>query len=236
MEILFEDDDCIAINKPAGVLSIPDRFDRTIPNILDLLQKRYEKIWIVHRIDKQTSGVMLVAKNAEAHQALNRQFEMHAIRKMYLALVNGVVSPPYGTIDLPIAEHPSNPGTVYIDSKGKPSVTRYKVLETFRSYSLVEAAPESGRLHQIRIHFKAMGHPLAIDEIYGSQREIFLSSLKKHYKTKTGETEKPLMARLTLHAQSITFTHPRLNTTQTVNAPLPKDFSGLLNQLRKHGR
>lgn len=235
MEILFEDDDCILINKPAGVLSIPDRFDRTIPNVLDLLQKQYEKIWIVHRIDKQTSGVMIVAKNAESHQVLNRQFETHSVRKIYLTLVSGIVSSSSGTIDLPIAEHPSNPGTVCIDSKGKPSITHYKVLETFRSYTLVEAAPETGRLHQIRIHFKAIGHPLAVDEIYGEQNEIYLSTLKKDYKTKIGEIEKPLMSRLTLHAQSITFEHPRRHSMQTIDAPLPKDFNSLLKQLRKHG-
>ncbi len=233
-EILLEDGDYVVINKPAGLLTLPDRFDPGIPNLYHILKALYGNIFVVHRIDKQTSGVIAFAKNADAHKALNDQFEAHRVHKKYLALVQGRVPDNEGRIDLPIGENAARAGSMRIDtSQGKPSLTTYRVIERFLSYTLVEAVPLSGRTHQIRIHFKGIGHPLAVDEVYGSGEGIKLSSLKKGYKNKPGREEKPIMSRLTLHALSLTFRNFRSLDHVTVEAPLPKDFESLLKQLRK---
>jgi len=234
LPILFEDDDYIFLNKPPGLLVIPDRFDQDAPNLLEMLKKIFGQIFVVHRIDKPTSGVIVFAKNTDAHRELNIQFEQHLVRKTYWALVCGKLSEKEGTIDKPIAENASRAGTVKIDASGKPSQTGYHVLEELGQYSLVEVVPRSGRTHQIRIHFKSVGHPLAIDELYGNAHGIFLSQFKKNYRLKEDETERPLMNRLTLHAFELQFTHFRNHEPIVIQALLPKDFSGLLNQLRKY--
>jgi 23S rRNA pseudouridine955/2504/2580 synthase/23S rRNA pseudouridine1911/1915/1917 synthase len=233
-EILWEDADYVAINKPAGMLTLPDRFDPSIPNLYRLLKEQYGDIFVVHRIDKQTSGVIAFAKNAEAHRQLNERFENHAIEKKYLTLVQGRVADDEGRIDLPIGENSAKAGTMRIDTPhGKPSVTGFKVLERFLEYTLVEAQPLSGRTHQIRVHFKAIGHPLAVDEIYGSSEGIKLSSIKKNYKSKPGIEERPLISRLTLHAKSLRFQNFSDQKMVTMEAPLPKDFDSVLRQLRR---
>lgn len=234
LDILSEDEDYIIINKQAGMLTLPDRFDPSVPNLYHTLKTHYGDIWVVHRIDKQTSGVIAFAKNADAHRELNVQFENHKVQKKYWLLAQGALDREEGTVDLPIGENGSKAGSMKIDPiHGKNSVTKYRVIERFLNYTLVEAEPLSGRTHQIRVHFKAMGHPLAVDELYGSAEGIKLSTLKKGYKIKPGHAEKPLIARLTLHAKSLRFYHYRLQETVTPDAPLPKDFNGTLKQLRK---
>ena len=233
LEILFEDGDYVCINKTAGLLTLPDRFDPAIPNLYHILGERYGEIFVVHRIDKQTSGVIAFAKNADAHKALNAQFENHRIQKKYVVLVQGILKEADGSINLPIGENSGKAGTMKIDTvHGKESVTKYKVIERFVSFTLVEAEPLSGRTHQIRVHFKAIGHPLAVDEIYGNTEGIKLSSLKKNYKLKPGSIEKPLISRLTLHARSLRFFHFRSQNELTIEAPLPKDFESVIKQLR----
>ena len=234
LEILSEDDDYVFLNKAAGMLTLPDRFDPMIPNLYHILTEHYGHIFVVHRIDKQTSGVIAFAKNADAHKALNGQFESHRIRKKYLVLVQGNLKDAEGSIDLPIGENPGKAGTMKIDTvHGKESVTKYRVIERFVRFTLAEAEPLSGRTHQIRVHFRAIGHPLAVDEIYGNTEGIKLSSLKKNYKAKPDAIEKPLISRLTLHARSLCFSHFRNQAEMTVEAPLPKDFNSVIKQLRK---
>lgn len=234
LDILSEDEDYIIINKQAGMLTLPDRFDPSIPSLYHTLKTHYGDIWVVHRIDKQTSGVIAFAKNADAHRELSAQFENHKVQKKYWLLALGGLDRDEGTVDLPIGENGSKVGSMKIDPiHGKNSVTKYRVIERFLNYTLVEAEPLSGRTHQIRVHFKAMGHPLAVDELYGSAEGIKLSTLKKAYKIKSGHAEKPLIARLTLHAKSLRFYHYRHQETVTADAPLPKDFNGALKQLRK---
>jgi len=209
ISILYEDDDFLVINKPAGLLVLPDRFNRFAPNLFDILKKQYSEIFVVHRIDKETSGIIICAKNADAHKALGQQFEHHKVRKTYLALVQGNLPNDSGKIDLPIAEHRSEANMMVIDKqRGKPSVTEYRVIERFSRFTLVELQPLTGRTHQIRVHLKAIGHPLAIDTLYGRRKEIFLSDIKPKFKhTESGE--KPLMNRLTLHAARLEFVHFR---------------------------
>lgn len=233
-EILSEDEDYILINKSAGMLTLPDRFDPAIPNLYHILKSRYANLFIVHRIDRQTSGVIAFAKNALAHKELNLQFESHQVQKKYLAIVQGVLNDAEGVIDLAIGENSGKAGTMRIDTAhGKKSVTQYRVIEKYLNYTLVEAEPLSGRTHQIRVHFKAIGHPLAVDELYGHAEGIKLSSIKKTYKIKTGEIEKSLIARLTLHAKSLRFYHFRRKEPVTIEAPVPKDFDSTIKQLRK---
>ncbi|MFM2224059.1 MAG: hypothetical protein RJA07_261 [Bacteroidota bacterium] len=235
LEIIFEDSDYLIVNKPAGMLTIPDRFDSNIANVLTELKKVHDAIFVVHRIDKYTSGVLCFAKNEAAHKHLSIQFEQHTLQKTYWALVHGE-TPESGIIDYKIIEDPSKAGRMEASEKyGKAAVTRFKTIQHFgNSISLVETYPETGRTHQIRVHFLAIGHPLLVDEIYGSAEPFLLSTVKRKYKlSKLQEAEKPLMERLTLHAVQIEFNHIKNEKPLIVKAALPKDFAAVIKQLEK---
>lgn len=230
--IIYEDDRIIVIEKPPQFLVLPDRFNRALPNLYEILKEEFGNIFVVHRIDRETSGVILFAKDAEAHAALSSQFENREVHKSYTAIVVGRPSEADGTIDSPISESQSRPGVMKINAKhGKPSVTNFRVDELFDGYASVEAVPESGRQHQIRVHLASVGLPVMCDRIYGDGKPFFLSQVKSHYYS-DGE-EKPLLSRTALHARSITFVHPGMNEQQTCNAELPKDMRSVLNYLRK---
>jgi RluA family pseudouridine synthase len=234
-EILFFDDDLIVVNKPANYLTIPDRHDATKPNILGFLKEQFESIFIVHRIDKETSGILCFARNEHAHRFLSMQFEKRECQKIYLALVEGKMMSDSGTIDKPIAESQTTPGKMVIANRGKSSITNYKVLEYFNNYSLVECEILTGRMHQIRIHLQSIGYPLAIDSMYGRKGEFLLSDIK-HKKFKapnTDDGERPLMSRSTLHAFRLMVFHPTTGEKVHFEAPLPKDFEAVLSQIRK---
>lgn len=233
--IIFEDVDLLAVNKPAGLLVIPDRYRKDLPNLRDLLVTKYGNIFVVHRLDKETSGILIFAKNAATHKHLNDQFTGHTIEKVYLALVRGRLEHAAGAIKFPLAPHPKKPALMVVSQAGKISITDYNVREVFKDYTLVEARPHTGRLHQVRIHFAALGHPLAFDRGYGNKEPILLSSIKPDYKP-SGKSVSLLIDRLTLHAEKITFIHPSTGHPQTLTAPLPKDFEVLIQQLRKYNR
>ncbi len=234
-DIIYQDEDFIIINKSPDVLTIPERFFRDTPNLRDILKNELGEIFVVHRLDKETSGVICFAKNKEAHKYLNRVFEYRNVEKKYLALVKGCPENDEGKIKLPIIENPGKQGTMIIDYKrGKKSVTQYKVIEKFKFCSLVEAILLTGRMHQIRIHFMGIDNPLLVDKIYSDSKAVYLSDFKKHYKIKKYEDEKPIMHRLTLHSQSLSFFHFRKNEQMTFEAPLPKDFLTMLKHLRKY--
>jgi len=228
LDIIQETSDWIAINKPAGLLSIPDREGKE-PSLKSILQDRFGEIFVIHRLDKETSGLILFAKNAETHKSLSLRFEERTITKLYQGIVTGTLTEKTGVIDLPIGEHPSRKGMMAILRKGKPSVTEYKVQEEFGKYSLVEFNIHTGRTHQIRIHMKNAGHPIACDELYGDGKPVFISDLKKkNYKlAKDDLEERPILNRLALHAWKLSFGDIHLE------APLPKDMRALLQQLRK---
>ena len=232
IEIIYEDNDVLVINKPSGIIVIPDQHTPEEQTVAGMLKKQYGiKIWVIHRIDRDTTGVLIFAKNAAAHRSLSMQFEASEASKKYLALLSGVVEDENGTIDKPILISGRD---VSIDPSGKASRTDYKVLERFKGYTFVEASPLTGRRHQIRIHFWSIGHPLAVDADYGSSDPILLSSFKRKYKEKQGTEEKPLINRLTLHAAQLTIALPGKSEKTVFTAPLPKDFEITLKQLRKY--
>jgi 23S rRNA pseudouridine1911/1915/1917 synthase len=234
--IIFEDQDILIVNKPFDLLTIPDRWDPTKPNLVGMLQDlTKEKVYIVHRLDKGTSGVIIFAKNPEAHKILSQQMENRSATKFYHALVQGRVMEKNGLVDKPIAESKVNPGKMVVSKSGKPSQTKYQVIEEFRGYTYVECEILTGRTHQIRVHMASQGHPLAVDPMYGGAEDLKLSQFKKKYKHTGDEDEKPIMGRLTLHAGKVSFLHPVTDELVTFFAPLPKDFEALLTQLRKWG-
>jgi len=231
--ILFEDDTVIVLNKPAGLLVLPDRFDRELVNLYELLKETFGAIFIVHRIDRETSGVVLFAKTAEAHSVLNSAFEKRQVEKNYRAIVVGSPSADSGCIELPIAENEHGVRKMKIDKRnGKEAITDYKIIEKFNGYALVEAKPHTGRTHQIRIHLSAIGIPILADQLYSNSGWFFLSSIKRNYKS-SGE-EKPLLARTALHAFSLSFIHPATGEKMTIEAPMPRDMETVLKVLKKY--
>jgi 23S rRNA pseudouridine955/2504/2580 synthase/23S rRNA pseudouridine1911/1915/1917 synthase len=230
--IVFENDDLIALNKPSGLLSIPDREGKDI-SLKKLLIEKYSSIFTVHRLDKGTSGLIVFAKNEIAHKHLSQQFEERQTEKIYLGLVLGSLAEKKGTIDAPIAEHPAKKGLMTVYRKGKESITSYEVLEDFKIFSWLQFQIHTGRTHQIRVHAKHIGHPIAYDDLYGDGKPILLSSLKHKFKLSKNELEeRPLLNRLALHALSLQFENTNGKTIK-LEAPLPKDLKALLQQLRK---
>ena len=232
--IIFENERFVAINKPSGLLTIPDRHNDLLNSLYKTLQLRYEKIFIVHRLDKDTSGLILFAKDEATHKFLSQLFEQRNVEKYYQAIVIGSLQNKKGIIDEPIAEHPVHKGMMAVNKKGKPSVTAYEVLEEYGIYSLVQFKIHTGRTHQIRVHMKYIGHPVACDEMYGDANPVLLSSFKKKFKlSKHDEEERPLLSRLALHSYELKF-KDRDNKEHDLKADLPKDMRALLQQLKKN--
>jgi 23S rRNA pseudouridine1911/1915/1917 synthase len=231
--ILMEDENVIVLNKPAGLLVLPDRFDRKLINCYELLKETFGTIFIVHRIDRETSGVVLFAKTAEAHGLFNTAFEERLVEKVYRAIVVGSPHAENGCIDLPIAENEHGVRKMKIDKKnGKEALTEYTVIEKFNRNALIEAKPRTGRTHQIRVHLSAIGLPILADPLYSTSGWFFLSSIKRNYKS-NGE-EKPLLSRTALHAFSLSFIHPSTGEKMRIVAPVPKDMDTVLKVLKKY--
>ena len=232
-EIIFENDSFIAVNKPAGLLSIPDR-EQSQTSLKDILLDKYGSIFTVHRLDKDTSGIIIFAKTEDAHKYFSRLFEERKIEKYYLGLVQGIPAAEKGTMDAPIAEHGVQKGFYIVHQRGKPSVTDYEVIEENKTFSLVQFQLHTGRTHQIRVHCKNIGHPLACDELYGDGKPVMLSSIKKKYKlSKHDEEERPMLNRLALHSYRLKFTDAGGKIID-LEAELPKDIRALLQQLKKN--
>ncbi|MEN3013065.1 MAG: RluA family pseudouridine synthase [Endomicrobiia bacterium] len=233
--IIYEDDDYIVINKPPGLLTIPDRFEIFKENLLEILEGYYNRVYIIHRIDKDTSGIVCFAKNPLAHKELTKRFFLHEVEKTYLAVVYGNLPTKEGKIELPISQDKNNPQRMKIDFKdGKESITFYKVLEEFKDYTLLELKPLTGRRHQIRIHLTTIGYPVVADQLYSGKNCFYLSSIKKNYKKKN--SEKPLIERQALHSYKIKFFHFRKKQQIELTAPLPKDMQLLIKYLRKYNK
>jgi len=234
IETLYEDKELIVVNKPAGLLVIPDRFNSDLPSLNKLLEERLkQKIWVVHRLDRDTSGVTCFAKTDEAHKYLSRLFQEHQVGKFYAGLVNGRVNPEQGRIEAPIAEHPVIKGKMTVAKKGKASVTDYRVTDQWPLYALVQFQIHTGRTHQIRVHMQSIGNPIVCDELYGDGKPFFVSTIKKKYRlSDKEETEKPLLSRLALHAYRLQF-EKEDGKEITVEADLPKDMLACVKQLNK---
>jgi len=253
--IIYEDDALLAFDKPSGLLVAPDRWDKSRANLMDLVHGKLGRhIANVHRIDADTSGVLLCAKTKPALDFLSGQFQSKTASKTYHALV--VVLPPERamkvvapmrtedgyipdafTIDLALGEDERQPGRMRVFKKrgGKPSTTEFRVLERFRTFAWVECHPLTGRTHQLRVHLAAAGVPILGDVFYGDPTiELRLSGLKRDYKGYSDE--KPLLRRLALHASALTITHPLTREPCTLHAPLPHEFEVALKYLRKFAR
>lgn len=230
--IIYKDDNFIALNKPSGLLSIPDRMGKDI-SLKVMLQETFGQIYTVHRLDKDTSGLIIFAFNEEAHKHFSQQFEARMTEKIYQGLVIGSPVNPEGSIDARIAEHPVKKGLMTIYSKGKESLTDYKVLEDFGIYSWMQFRIHTGRTHQIRVHMKEIGNPIVCDELYGDGKPVLLSSFKNKFKLSKNELEeRPILGRLALHAYQLRLTG--MNGERIgLEAPLPKDMRATLQQLEK---
>ncbi len=232
-EILHADGSILVVNKPAGALSVSGRGDH--PLLADLLVAARlvpadEPFRIVHRLDLECSGAIVYARSLPAQQSLTGQFEGRRVEKSYLALVRGFVASD-GQVTLAIRSDDEGARARIDPKRGRPAETHYRIVERMPGFTLLECKPLTGRLHQIRVHMSAIGHPLAVDSLYGGGKALLLSELKTGYKQSTRHEERPLISRLTLHAQSIAFDHPATGARVEFTAETPRDFRAALTQL-----
>jgi 23S rRNA pseudouridine1911/1915/1917 synthase len=231
-DIIFENDDFVAVNKPSGLLTIPDR-EQTEKSLKEYLIDKYTNIFVVHRLDKDTSGLVVFAKNEVTHKYLCKMFEERRVEKFYLGIVKGEPSEKTGVIDAPITDHLTQKGTMVVHRSGKESQTGYEVLDGNPNFSLVSFQLFTGRTHQIRVHTKEIGHPLACDPLYGDGKPVLLSSVKKSYKlSKHDEEERPIINRLALHSYKLNFSDEKGEKFELC-AEAPKEFRALMQQLKK---
>ena len=229
--VIFENEHFIAVNKAAGISIGGDRWDESKERLDKLIEKdlKIKKVFTVHRIDKDTSGLVLFAKNGETHRSLSAAFENRKIAKRYTAVIHGRPSWKETTCDLALVPNGNKKHMTIIDKyRGKESVTRFFLLTSAGNYSVVEARPLTGRIHQIRVHAAALGHPVVCDALYGKETPVKLSSFKRGWK---GDpiSEKPLLSRLGLHALELV-----LPDGQVLNAPLARDMASLIKQMEKN--
>jgi RluA family pseudouridine synthase len=229
--VLWADAHLLAVNKPAGLPALPDGWTPG-PHLRSVLEPVYGRLWTVHRLDRHTSGVVVLARTAEAHRALNIQFEAHDVTKVYHALVIGSPAWEELTVDLPLRIDGDRKHRTVIDLRaGKPSVTDLRALERLGRYTLIEARPATGRTHQIRAHLAAQGCPIAVDPLYGDGATIYRSMLEPESMAPEG-VERPLLDRLGLHARSLALRHPATGAASIFEAPYPEDFANALDVLR----
>jgi 23S rRNA pseudouridine955/2504/2580 synthase/23S rRNA pseudouridine1911/1915/1917 synthase len=240
LEILLDTPDLIAIHKPAGLATIPGRGETT--SALEQLAKQIglpasgtidPRVRVVHRLDKDTSGVLLFAKHTAAQRHLSHQFQNNQVRKEYLAIVAGQPPEDAGEVDARIGVHPANKRLMTVSKQGRPAMTAWQVERRFRHLALLRVFPKTGKTHQIRVHLRHAGMPLAVDPLYNpTAPPLMLSAHKRDYRPTRGEDERPLIARLTLHAHKIRFQDLSGVETEVVAEP-PKDFRASVNQLGK---
>ncbi|RMG27358.1 MAG: RluA family pseudouridine synthase [Bacteroidetes bacterium] len=227
--ILYEDEHILLINKPVGMASLDDKSTR---NVNHLARLYHPELKLCHRLDKMTSGVLLLAKGGEHYRSISLQFQHRQVRKCYHTLVAGVHQFDGYEINLPLLVTSNK--KVYVNKQeGKASKTRVFSREQFRNYTLLQCEPVSGRMHQIRVHLAAIRCPIVGDQLYGGA-DIYLSKLKRNYKFSMRKEEQPLNHGYLLHAHSLEFTHPASGEQLSFTAPYPKNFEVVLKVLRKY--
>ena len=210
MEIIYKDEQILVMDKPAGIPVLPDGWEQDAPYLVKMLEEEHDKLWVVHRLDKGTSGVMVFARDAESHRALNIQFETHEAQKTYHAIVEGNPKWEEKVTKFPLRANVGKKHRTAVDDKnGKPAETHFRVIKRYQDMALVEAKPMTGRTHQIRVHAYALGYPLLGDVLYSAQ-------------------ETHLIMRPALHAQTLSLIHPVTNESMKFTAPHPADFEEAL--------
>jgi len=242
LEILHEDSDFCAVTKPSGFSTVSERWDSSALCLIDLLWNHWKESdpdaprpHVVHRLDKETTGVILFARNGTAQTHLRNQFMERTVKKTYGALVEGLPDPPRGESVIHVEKNPSRPGSMRFHSSGKECRSQYQLLEAFRDHSWVEIQPLTGRTHQVRLTMLDLGTPCCCDNLYGTGTPLLLSSFKRDYRAGRDGVERPLLNRLGLHALSIQFRHPATEIEMKLESGLPKDLAASLRQLRRWG-
>lgn len=240
LQMIYQDDQILVIDKPAGIPVVPDRH-RNSATVFDLLPEGVArnpesgvKAKLAHRLDKHTSGALLIARDRDAKRGLTLAFQEHQVHKEYLALVRGVVRNEDQTVEAPIGKDRRHALRMVIDEEhGKAAVTRIRVEETFDGFTLLRVLPVSGRTHQIRIHLAHIGFPILGDGLYGGRPKLFLSDLKRSFRPKPGRQEKPILERQALHCEILEF-DTMDGVRRRVRSELPSDLQTLLKHLRRH--
>jgi 23S rRNA pseudouridine1911/1915/1917 synthase len=244
--LLFEDEHIAAVNKAAGIAVSPDRWDDSKDRLDKLAAaflarrdgKEQFRLYTVHRIDRDTSGLVVFAKDPETHRRLSAAFEERLVKKRYIAVVHGRPAWQETDCDLPLVPNGNKQHMTIIDKyRGKKSQTRFRFLGSAGNYSVIEALPATGRTHQIRVHLASLGHPVVCDSLYGSTRPVLLSSFKRNWRGDPLD-EKPLLARLGLHAAELVLPDYRPPAAEpapalTLTAPLSRDMAALIKQMEK---
>ena len=231
--LLGSDDAILVVDKPAAMAVIPEGNRRDAIYLTEALGGQWGRLWVVHRIDRDTTGVVVLARTEESHRAINDHFAAHRVLKTYHLVVRGNPAWTETTVEARLRpDGDSRHRTVLDPSTGKSASTRFRVLERYGAYALVEACPETGRTHQIRVHAAVTGHPIVADPLYGDGEPLLLSSLKQSYKP-AGE-ERPLLARMALHAFAIEMEHPVSGSRVAFSAPYRKDMAVAVAQLARY--
>jgi RluA family pseudouridine synthase len=228
MEVLYSDDSLLVVNKPAGLATLPDGYNPTLPHIKSVLEEQYGPLWVVHRLDKDTSGVLVLACSASAHRSLNTQFEKRLVSKVYHALVDGTPDWQETTVSLPLRSNGDRQHRTVVDMQnGKTTITHFTILERFEKYCLLQAVPETGRTHQIRAHLSGLGLYIIGDKLYHrrDEHQDRDNALPTDPSVGSGVT-------MALHAQSLELTHPLTGQQLILTAPYPPELTALLERLR----
>lgn len=263
VHVLYEDDALLALDKPSGLMITPDTYDKEKPNLMSVIRRALDTgaAWVrerglttlapVHRLDADTSGVLLLAKTREALRALAAQFNDRTVGNSYVALVEGEPEQHEFVIEMKLGPHPARPWQqTERRHDGKRTLTQFRVLEKFQmpymrnvpvtmpDCAFVQCEPQTGRTHQIRVHLRYAGHPILGDKLYGKGDKSFLllSQLKPGYKQHANKPERPLLGRLALHAERLLVKHPATGQPLELIAPVPKDFEVALKYLRKYAK